>query len=100
MIYTLLDVWRRVDDNSAQRYRCFKNASTGQACVQNVDTIRLPFDGRAIASQDRYFFELFIEQAPEERAEGWSDSVEEAVQNFDKKFADTEPASGQAENSQ
>jgi hypothetical protein len=78
---------RRLDGKRTERYRCVKNAATGQVCVQNVDVIKLPIVRGDLNIQDDYFLE-FLEQAPEERAQGWSDTVEEAMEKSDRIFSD------------
>lgn len=92
-MYNFFDVWRRIDGKSAVRYRCVRSQRTGQICVQNVDTIRLPLDPKRLTSLEHLFLELFIEQAPEERAEGWSATVEEAITKFDQAFSDSDSPS-------
>ncbi len=96
-MYNFFDVWRRIDGKSAVRYRCFRSQTKGLICVQNVDTIRLPLDPKYLASLEHLFLELFIEQAPEERAKGWSVTVEEAIKKFDKAFSDSDSESDEAE---
>ena len=41
-MFKAIDVWRRVSDSEAVRYRCFQCLQTGKYSVQSADFYRLP----------------------------------------------------------
>jgi len=80
-----IDVWRRLDEETAVCYRCFEVLNGSGFCVQNKDYYYLPAD----AKQERYFHsqfvELLCEESPESRS-GVYPSLQEAIRAFDKDF--------------
>jgi hypothetical protein len=50
----------------------------------------LPTTRSELDRLDNSFYELFIEQALEKRAAGWSSTVEEAMEKFDRSMSDFE----------
>ena len=90
MTYKAYDVWRRLRSTSAIRYRCFEDLETPRFCIQSSDTVTLPLAANGLSGADRIYAELLIEQAPEERAHGWSDSIRGAIEKHENLFGPDE----------
>lgn len=84
-LYRAIDVWKRVDENTAIRYRCFESLHSKRFCVQSADFHRLPSDEQQIADLSRQFMELFIELEPSNRG-GEHSTLEEAIAAHDRAF--------------
>lgn len=84
-LYRAIDVWKRVDENTAVRYRCFESLFSKRFCVQSVDFYRLPLNEQQTANLARQFVELFIEQEPSNRG-GEHPTLEEAIATHDRAF--------------
>jgi hypothetical protein len=84
-LYRAIDVWKRVNENTAIRYRCFESLDSKRFCVQSADFYRLPHNEQQIANLARQFVELFIEQEPSNRS-GEHPSLEEAIAAHDGAF--------------
>jgi hypothetical protein len=84
-LYRAIDVWKRVDENTAIRYRCFESLLSKRFCVQSSDFYRLPLNEQQIANLARQFVELIIEQEPSNRS-GEHPTVEEAIAAHDRAF--------------
>lgn len=78
-------VWRKLADETAIRYFCFKNISSKLYAIQHADFFRLPIDDGQIRQFARQSIELFIEESPLERCE-WYNSLEEAIAAHHKTF--------------
>jgi hypothetical protein len=85
-MFTSIEVWKRVDERTAIRYRCFRSTGTGKYSVQSADFYHLPLDRARIPTLDEQHIELFIEQPPDERS-GSFDTIEEAIAAHDDEFA-------------
>ena len=84
-MFKAIDVWKRISDSEAVRYRCFQCLQTGRYSVQSADFYRSP-ECRAQSSQlDRQHVELFIQQAPDERS-GAYDTLEAAIEAHKAEF--------------
>jgi hypothetical protein len=66
-------------------YRCFELIPERGFVVQSADRIHLPVDMEQIRNHERQFWELFCEEAPDER-DAPSASLEEAIAAFDANF--------------
>ena len=86
-MYEHIEVWTRIASKLARRYRCFRLLESGSYCVQSADFIRLPLNQSHLAQLDCQFFELLIEEPPEQRSAVFS-SLEAAIAAFDRAFDD------------
>jgi len=84
-MFTSIEVWKRVDERTAIRYRCFRSLGTGKYSV-SADFYQLPLDPARIPTLDEQYIELFIEQPPDVRS-GSFDTIEEAIAAHDDEFA-------------
>lgn len=84
-LYKAIDVWKRLDDSTAVRFRCFESLRSGRFCVQSADFYRLPLHAAHVANLDRQFVELFVEQEPSNRNAEFT-TLEEAILMHDKEF--------------
>jgi hypothetical protein len=84
-MYREISVWRRVNDKTAIRFRCFEELNTHRFCVQSADFYSIPWTADVAAHSDRQFLELFMEEDPVERSGGFA-SVEEAIAAHEKTF--------------
>ena len=82
-LYKPIDVWKRVDENEAVRYRCFESLKSKRFSVQSADFYRLPFKEQQNVNLDRQFVELFLEADPAKRG-GEHATLEEAIAAHDK----------------
>ena len=82
-----IDVWKKIDDTTAIRYRCFQRLSDNGYCVQSADYYYLPINEEQVKNLDRQFLELLIEEPPDERSTVYQ-SLEEAIVMYDKEFED------------
>jgi hypothetical protein len=85
-LYRAIDVWKRADEETAVRYRCFESLLSKRFCVQSADFYRLPPNEQQIADLSRQFVELFIEQEPSSRS-GEHSTLEEAIAAHDRAFS-------------
>ena len=83
--YKSIDVWRRVNSETAIRFRCFQINENATYCVQSADMYHEPIDEKEIRFLERQFIELFIEEAPETR-NGVYPTLEEAIAAHEKEF--------------
>ena len=85
-LYQALDVWKRISETRAVRYRCFKNLSSGRYCVQSADFYSVPLDSKRAAELEKQWVELFTEDPPDNRAKTF-DSLEDAIEAHDRDFS-------------
>lgn len=86
-MFKAIDVWKKINDVSAIRYRCFEHLTDGQFCVQSADYYHLPLNQQQIETLDKQFLELFIEESPDHRSCLYP-TLEEAIAQYDQDFAD------------
>lgn len=86
-MFKAIDVWKRINDSSVIRYRCFERITDGQFCVQSADYYYFPLDPKQIETLDRQFLELLIEESPDHRSSLHS-TLEAAIAQYDQDFAD------------
>ncbi|MBR8833056.1 MAG: hypothetical protein DSM106950_03170 [Stigonema ocellatum SAG 48.90 = DSM 106950] len=86
-MFKAIDIWKRIDDTAAIRYRCFERLTDGQFCVQSVDYYHLPLNEKQIKTLDNQFLELFIEESPDQRS-SLHPTLEEAIAQYDQDFTD------------
>jgi hypothetical protein len=84
-MYIAMDVWKRIDDSGAVRFRCFQCLQTGRYSVQSADFYRSPADSAKSAQFARQHVELFVEQAPDERA-GDYETLDAAIKAHEAEF--------------
>ena len=85
-LYKSIDVWKKCDDETAIRYRCFELLGRHQFCVQSADYYRLPIDMEKFENLEVQFVELFLDEYPEKRS-GLYPSLEEAFAAHEKSFS-------------
>jgi hypothetical protein len=86
VLYEPITVCRRLPDrNEAVVYRCFRTLPQQGFVVQSADRLRLPITPSELASHEVRFWELFCEEAPDERSTSYS-TLEEAIRAFDEEF--------------
>lgn len=78
-------VWKRLDENTAVKYCCFRDHQNNRYAVQSADFFRLPVDNAQVMHSERQKVELLIESSPGERS-GWFDSLEQAIAEHDVAF--------------
>ncbi len=88
-MYKTIDVWKRIDDKSAVKYRCFQIAGENKYCVQNADFFHHPIDEKQLYASEKNCIELFIEDLPQKRTKMYS-SLKEAIENHDIEFGNFE----------
>jgi hypothetical protein len=84
-MFKAIDVWKRISDSEAVRYRCFQSLQTGKYSVQSADFYRLHGNPDQSAQLERQHIELFIEQAPDERT-GAYETLEAAIETHEAEF--------------
>jgi ferritin-like protein len=82
-----IDIWKKIDDTAAIRYRCFERLADGQFCVQSADYYYLPLRQDQVKALEQQFIELFIEDAPDQRSPMYT-TIEAAIAEYDLEFAD------------
>lgn len=86
-MFKAIDIWKKIDDVTAVRYRCFQRITDGQFCVQSADYYHLPANENQVRTLDRQFLELFIEESPDQRS-SLHRTLEEAIAQYELEFAD------------
>ena len=86
-MFKAIDIWKRIDDAVAVRYRCFQRLTDGQFCVQSADYYHLPLIEEQVRILDKQFLELFIEESPDQRS-SLHPTLEEAIAKYELEFAD------------
>ena len=84
-MFKAIDVWKRISDSEAVRYRCFQCLRTGKYSVQSADFYRLPENPAQSDQLDRQHIELFVQQAPDEKT-GAYDTLEAAIDAHEAEF--------------
>lgn len=80
-MYESINVWKRIDENTLIRYRCFRSIKKNKYFVQSVDYYHHPFDAKQAAFLEKNFIELLLEDSPETRSKAY-DSLEEAITKY------------------
>jgi hypothetical protein len=81
----LINVFRRISAEKAIIYRCFELIPEGGFVVQSADWINLPVRAESMNHHERQLWELFCEEAPDQRSVPYA-SLEEAIAAFDAEF--------------
>ncbi len=89
-LFKTIEVWRKVGNIRAVRYRCFQSVKSGKYSVQSADFYshggESPEREHAL---NRQLVELFVEQSPEERSGGY-DTLEAAIEAHEAEFGTPE----------
>ncbi len=81
--YRKIEAWRVSSENSAVRYNCLQNISTGEYRVCTVDFVYV--DGTHERDQARYFLEvLTADDAKKSEPLSWFTSLESAIADHDE----------------
>lgn len=86
-MFKAIDLWKRIDDTVAVRYRCFQRLTDGQFCVQSADYYHLPLNEEQVRILDKQFLELFIEESPDQRS-SLHPTLEEAIAEYEIEFVE------------
>ena len=86
-MFKAIDVWKRIDDQTAIRYRCFQKLTDGNFYVQSADCYHLPLSSQQVKALDQQFLELFIEESPDLRSSAFP-TLEAAIAQHELDFAD------------
>jgi hypothetical protein len=83
-----MEIWRRQDANTAIRYTCFEELGATRFYVKSADFFRQPLDHASVTQLNTQMIELSLDflTCPEERDVAWSESIEGAIQVFDRDF--------------
>ena len=84
-MFKAIDVWKRLDDSTLVRYRCFQVLPENKYCVQSADFYRHPLDAKLISNLEKQYVELLFEEAPDTRAETYG-TLEEAILRHEQDF--------------
>jgi hypothetical protein len=84
-LYKSINVFRRLSDEEAVIYRCFELIPERGFVVQSADRLHLLVNMEEMQRYERQFWELFCEEAPDQR-DAPSASLEEAIAAFDAEF--------------
>lgn len=85
-LYVEFNVWKRRDEHSLIRYRCFQILPGGRYCVQSAD-FHYPYrEDTDALFHAKQFLELLAEESPCARVGSSYDSLEEAIAAHDADF--------------
>jgi hypothetical protein len=87
-VFREINVWRRRDESTLVRYRCFLVLPENRYCVQSADFYRHPLDAKQIGELDRQYVELLLEEPPNLRTETY-ETLEEAILRHDQDFEES-----------
>jgi hypothetical protein len=85
--YREVSVWKRLNDTSAVRYRCFEDLERRLFTVQSADRYHLPINDEMFRQHARQAIELQLEEDPFDRA-GVFGSLIEAIEHHERMFED------------
>jgi hypothetical protein len=84
-MYRAIDVWKRMEDGRAARYRCFEALATGRFCVQSCDFYDKDQRRDVARDLERQAIELMVDGDPVERAGSYA-TLQEAIEAHDAEF--------------
>ena len=94
-LFKEINVWRRIDDRTLIRYRCFQILPGDLYCVKSSDFYYWPLNEEQLRQLERYHLESLFENAlisPEIEAFA---TLEEAIARHDEDFREFDgPAEG------
>jgi len=80
-------VWKRIDDNTLQRYRCLLVLPDNRYAVKSSDVCNFPLDKEQLGQQDYYYLDSLFQDALVEIAHATYDTLEEAIRMHDQEFS-------------
>ena len=86
-LFQAFDVWERVSENQAIRYRCLKRLADEGFVVQSADFFYRPIDKESLLASDLQLVELLLDSDPFDRAEA-ANTLEKAIQLHKSAFLD------------
>ena len=86
-LYKSIDVWKKIHDTKAIRFRCFQIGEDAAYCVQSADIFSYPLDKNRIVYLERQYIELFLEESPDKRNQVFS-TLEEAIKVHEEEFGE------------
>jgi hypothetical protein len=98
-LYRAIDVWKRVDDETLARYRCFEVLPDKGFCVHTVEFHRPPFSASQTENFETHFLEKLLEGELEEcsalspsfgatRRGGFFATLLDAINAHDREFGE------------
>lgn len=87
-VFREINVWKRRDESTLVRYRCFQVLPQNRYCVQSADFYRQPLDAKQIHDLDMQYIELLLEEPPHLRTETY-ETLEEAILRHDEDFEES-----------
>jgi hypothetical protein len=87
-LFVELNVWKRIDDTTLIRYRCFRVIPDHVFFVKSSDFYYYPLDEKQITEREHYFLDSLFQDALEELPEEVYETLEEAIQMHDEAFRD------------
>ena len=89
-----IDVWKRLPNDRAVRYRCFEVLPAGGFCVQSADFFALPIGDAQLRFSEKQFLELLIEESPVDRCVVYP-TLHEAIEAHERDFPALNDGGGQ-----
>ena len=86
-LYKSIDVWKKIHDKKAIRFRCFQIGEEAAYCVQSADIFSYPLDKNDVAYLEHQYIELFLEESPEKRSKAFP-TLEEAIKAHEEEFGE------------
>jgi len=87
-LFKEITVWRRIDDNTLQRYRCLFILPENRYCVKSADFCYWPLDKEQLRQQDYYYIDSLFQDALENIAATTYETLEEAIRMHDQEFSE------------
>jgi hypothetical protein len=84
-LYRKVAVWKRVNDSLAVRYQLIEDLTERKFAIQSADYFTPSMAYTGILALEKQFAERLMDD-PSERE--WSESIERAIEDFDKAFAE------------
>jgi hypothetical protein len=84
-LYREVNIWKRVSEKEAARYRCFERLPEGGYGIQSVDWYQLPLKEKNTKFLDNNYLELMIEKTLTNQTKLYP-TVAEAIAAFEQDF--------------
>lgn len=84
-LYKEILVWRRLNYQTAIRYRCLHDLETDKYTVSNADGFQAGDNEHHYSYLENLFVELLTETSPTERCD-WFDEIGDAIAHHDREF--------------
>jgi hypothetical protein len=85
-LFREVSVWKRVDDTTVIRYRCFQVVPDGGFFVKSSDFYHYPIDAKQVSQLEQYFLDSLFQDALEEVHDEISGTLEDAIRIHDEAF--------------